>query len=195
MIWEWKTIVLAMVKSVPLQSWVPVTKQTKADFTILQTEAKGEPGQLKQPIKINGFKLILGACTLPLQQWQRKADMTRMNGLRNTCYSTVMRLWISRTTENQGKLHIRHEKINKYINLFFFCQESLFIMFTCCCGFNRLNSFPVFNKNDSTRILHLTKGPEWRCSEGSGGSYALPLNHMLKTLILPVPSHLPTERL
>ena len=110
-----------------------------------------------------------------------------MNGLRNTCCSTVMRLWISRTTENQGKLLIRHEKINKYINLFFFCQESLFIMFTCCRGFNRLNSFPVFNKNDSTRILHLTKGPEWRCSEGSGGSYALPLNHMLKTLILPYP--------
>ena len=105
-----------------------------------------------------------------------------------------MRLWISRTTENQGKLLIRHEKINKYINLFFFCQESLFIMFTCCRGFNRLNSFPVFNKNDSTRILHLTKGPEWRCSEGSGGSYALPLNHMLKPLILPVPSPLPTER-
>ena len=124
MIWEWKTIVLAMVKSVPLQSWVPVTKQTKADFTILQTEAKGEPGQLKQPIKINGFKLILGAWTLPLQQWQRKAGMTRMNGLRNTCCSTVMRLWISRTTENQGKLHIRHEKINKYINLSSFARKA-----------------------------------------------------------------------
>ena len=60
-------------------------------------------------------------------------------------------------------------------------------MFTCCCDFNRLNSFPVFNKNDSTRILHLTKGPEWRCSEGSRGSYALPLNHVLNTLILPSP--------
>lgn len=60
-------------------------------------------------------------------------------------------------------------------------------MFTCCCDFNRLNSFPVFNKNDSTRILHLTKGPEWRCSEGSGGSYALPRNHVLNTLILPSP--------
>ena len=61
-------------------------------------------------------------------------------------------------------------------------------MFTCSCGFNRLNAFPVFNKNDSTQILHLTKGPEWRCSEGSGGSCALPLNHVLKTLTLPYPS-------
>ena len=120
MIWEWKTIVLAMVKSVPLQSWFPITKQTKADSTIRLTEAKGEPGQLKQPIKINGFKLILGACTLPLQQWQRKAGMTRMNGLRNTCCSTVMRLRISSTTENQNKLRMRHEKLNKYINLILF---------------------------------------------------------------------------
>ena len=89
---------------------------------------------------------------------------------------------------------MRYEKINKYINLFFFCQESLFIMFTCCCGFNRLNSFPVFNKKDSTRILHLTKRPGWRYSEGSGGSYVLPLNYVLKPLTLPGPSPLHTER-
>ena len=60
-------------------------------------------------------------------------------------------------------------------------------MFTCSCGFNRLNAFPVFNKNDSTQILHLTKGPEWRCSEGSGGSYALPRNKMHNTPTLPFP--------
>ena len=55
MIWEWKTIVLAMVKSVPLQCGVLITKQTEADFTIRQTEALYLPSVFNSLFSLRNF--------------------------------------------------------------------------------------------------------------------------------------------